>query len=312
MPGGLELLTGLGNDDVGRDMILVARRSAKAGRLPGTFWIRVDRTRRSERLRHRYDAMPSPWMASKGMLAMTVSRRHFLVASLGLVATGCKSGQPITSATPSVVWPDAQPRPRPTGEVSTHATHVVDPPAPAPRPLASNTIDVGPLNAISRTRWARGNPIRSRLNAIGRITRLTIHHEGHINPVYFSDFATTADRMERIRKAHLRRRFGDIGYHVVIDRKGRLWEGRNLRYQGAHVRDENEHNFGIMVLGNFDKQVPTRAQYDRLLETIRSTIAHYDLGHRRVFTHRELGRTNCPGRHLQDRIVRWRRLRAFA
>lgn len=253
-------------------------------------------------------------MATEGVLVMTVSRRNFLVASLGLVATGCRSGQPITANTPRVDWPDAQPRPRPTGRVAPRPTDVAMPPPPATSAASARTLhtaEVGPLTVVARSRWAGGHPIRSRLNPLGRVTRLTIHHEGHVNPVYFSDFAATADRMERIRKAHLQRRFGDIGYHVIIDRKGRLWEGRSLRYQGAHVRDENEHNFGVMVLGNFDKQVPTRAQYDRLLETVRSVTAHYGFSHRRVYTHRELGRTSCPGRHLQDRIIRWRRLRAF-
>lgn len=239
---------------------------------------------------------------------MTVSRREFMLAGLSVVAAGCATTRP----TPGILWPDATPRPMPTGDGPGRAAKPSDSPQTRLPVTSRGTVDIGPLTAIARSRWAKGNPIHSRLNPLGHVSRITIHHEGHVSPVYFSDLATTADRMERIRKAHLERRFGDIGYHAVIDRNGRVWQGRSLRYQGAHVRDENEQNFGVMVLGNFDKQAPTRAQYDRLLDTVRQLMDHYDVSSRRVYTHRELGKTRCPGRHLQNQIIRWRRLQAFA
>jgi hypothetical protein len=34
----------------------------------------------------------------------------------------------------------------------------------------------------------------------------------------------------------------DIGYHYTIDPTGRIWEGRPVQYQGAHVKMNNEHN----------------------------------------------------------------------
>ena len=62
--------------------------------------------------------------------------------------------------------------------------------------------------------------------------------------------SATAARLETIRKAHLRRdggRWGDIGYHYAIDPAGRLWEGRSLKWQGAHVKSkERRKNIGVV------------------------------------------------------------------
>lgn len=138
---------------------------------------------------------------------------------------------------------------------------------------------------------------------MGGINRITIHHEGW-TPVWFSDQASTAARLEQIRNIHVRDRgWGDIGYHYVIDRAGRVWQGREIRYQGAHVSKNNEHNVGIMCLGNFDKQRPSDAQMQSLINTLRSVQHTYKVPARRVYTHQELSPTACPGSHLQPRVV---------
>ena len=41
---------------------------------------------------------------------------------------------------------------------------------------------------------------------------------------------------------------------------GVLWQGRSIRWQGAHVQHHNEGNIGVLVMGNFDLQSPTAAQ----------------------------------------------------
>jgi N-acetyl-anhydromuramyl-L-alanine amidase AmpD len=138
------------------------------------------------------------------------------------------------------------------------------------------------------------------------VQRITVHHEGW-TPVYFTDKASTAKRLEQIRRSHVERGWADIGYHYVIDRAGRVWEGRNISYQGAHVRDQNEHNLGIMVLGNFDLQRPSDAQLTALAQTLRTLTRYYNIPISRVYTHQELNSTTCPGRNLQPRMVAIRR-----
>ncbi len=135
------------------------------------------------------------------------------------------------------------------------------------------------------------------------VTRMTVHHEGW-TPVWFTDFDHAAERIEQDRHVHVDNRgWGDLGYHFVIDRAGRLWEGRKLKYQGAHVADHNEHNIGIMCLGNFDKQQPSQVQLQTLTNTLKTLRKHYNVPINRIYTHQELNPTACPGSNLQPRVA---------
>lgn len=146
----------------------------------------------------------------------------------------------------------------------------------------------------------------ARLNPMNGVNRITVHHEGWTQ-VWFTDKATTAKRLDQIRRNHVDRGWGDIGYHYIVDRAGRVWEGRNLRYQGAHVKDQNEHNIGILVLGNFNVQQPSEAQMKALVQTIRTLMRAYNVPASRVYTHQELNSSTCPGRNLQQRMISLRR-----
>jgi len=93
---------------------------------------------------------------------------------------------------------------------------------------------------------------------------ITFHHSGDPKPFAATDYVATAQHLEYVREYHRSRNFQDIGYHFAIDRAGRVWQLRSLAYQGQHVRYNNEHNIGIVVLGNFDLQGMTQAQKDRI------------------------------------------------
>ena len=147
---------------------------------------------------------------------------------------------------------------------------------------------------------------------MGQIERITVHHEGS-TPVRFTDQPATIQRLEGIRRYHSRERgWCDIGYHYVIDRAGRIWEARDVHYQGAHVGGNNENNLGIMVLGNFDEQYPSAEQIVTLKRALITFTRRYSVPVQAVHTHRELapGRTQCPGSVLQDRMVKLRRHRS--
>ena len=133
-------------------------------------------------------------------------------------------------------------------------------------------------------------------------TRITVHHDGmdRFRSTLRSD---AADRLERIRHAHRGRRFGDIGYHYLIDPAGRVWEGRSLAWQGAHVKAQNENNLGICVLGNFELQSPTSASLDTLDRFVRAQMERYRVPTIRLRTHQEMAPTLCPGRNLQRHMV---------
>ncbi len=224
-----------------------------------------------------------------------LSRRHFMLAGVGVLIGGCATQNQGLAKLPGPPWPRIKPALSPI--IRTPSVPVITP---------SFEVPAAQLHALGRDQWARGRPLRNRLNAMHVIKRITVHHEGWTR-VPFDDFKSTAARLESIRNAHLGRGFGDIGYHYIIDRKGRLWQGRDMRYQGAHVRDHNEHNLGVMVLGNFNRQSPTDEQY----QTLRRTLVHFMKKNRvaraEVHTHQELGPTSCPGHVLQAHMVELRR-----
>lgn len=226
---------------------------------------------------------------------MDRSRRRFLgmLAALPLV-TGCATRDPFATR-PRPQWPEPYVRPTPSGPATVAR--------PRPTPVEPVVTKGVPLRAIPRSQWTAAPPIPSRLNLMQRVERVTVHHEGW-TVVDFDDQARTMQRLETIRESHLNRMgAGDIGYHYIVDRAGRLWEGRPLGYQGAHVKDHNPHNIGVMVLGNFELQQPTSAQLATLQATLTSLMGYYRVPSTRLHTHQELAPTACPGKSLQPRVA---------
>lgn len=182
------------------------------------------------------------------------------------------------------------------GSTHTDRTHPGSPDTPA-----------SGVSALSRSAWTRNNPVSSRVNPMSGVSRITVHHEGW-EPVWFNDKRTTAARIEKIRRYHVEDNgWGDIGYHYIVDRAGRVWEGRPLNYQGAHVRNNNEHNIGILVLGNFEKQAPSSAQLKSLYATTAGLSNNHRVSAGRVRSHREINPTTCPGKNLQRQMDALRR-----
>lgn len=123
-----------------------------------------------------------------------------------------------------------------------------------------------------------------------------------MSPFYETDMRSAAARLESIRRYHRDSLgWGDIGYHYAIDRAGRVYECRSLTHQGAHVKNYNEGNIGVMLMGNFDQQVPSNAQVDALSHHLSWLMRRHDVPISRIRTHREWegARTACPGSSLQ-------------
>lgn len=201
------------------------------------------------------------------------------LALLGGCATSRSGG---ASRLPGPLWPDQVITNRPT-------------PQPMPgKPDPAN----GLSGVITRRSWTSSGPIMSLINPMNGISRITVHHDA-MNSAGIRSKADAAERMNDIRRAHLNRGWADIGYHYVIDPAGRIWEGRSTRFQGAHVQDTNEHNLGIMVMGNFDEQRPTSAALATLDAFVADRMKAYRVPLSRVYTHQELKPTACPGRSLQ-------------
>ncbi len=268
---------------------------------------------------------------------MEESRRRVLWLGLGLFVTGCSSQLSSNTSIerPDVDWPDSPSRPRADRSKATAVkptttpksgparTTPIPPPTqqagkpPIPPPNVTTASKGLPRNAymteipavtyVPRAKWADSGPMMERIVPMGDINKITVHHEGW-NPVVFTDMETTAERLELIRRSHIQRLgAGDIGYHYVVDRGGRVWQAREERYQGAHVRGNNENNLGIMCLGNFDIQSPSSEQLRSLVAVIKAAQAEHKVSLSNVKTHQEINPTACPGKVLQAYMIQIRK-----
>ena len=165
------------------------------------------------------------------------------------------------------------------------------------------TLTRPPTGVIPRRQWTSATTIASQANAMVRVLKITVHHDG-MPPVTLRSRSAVMDRLELIRRSHVNvRGWADIGYHFVVDPLGNVWEAMPLIYQGAHVKDHNERNMGVMVLGNFEEQVPTRAALIALDAFVREQMNRFRIPVARVVTHQELAATACPGWSLQRHMV---------
>ena len=166
-------------------------------------------------------------------------------------------------------------------------------PAPAPKQDVS---------LVPRARWGAQSALPARMTrAAPPWTRITVHHTAmealHLRS---GGMDSAAAELRQIQKNHIHSEgWGDIGYHFLIDPSGRVYEGRQLAWQGAHAGGaNNEHNIGICLLGNFQVERPTREAIGSLERLIEDLSRRYRIPRRQVLGHQDLKTTECPGAHL--------------
>jgi N-acetylmuramoyl-L-alanine amidase len=173
------------------------------------------------------------------------------------------------------------------------------PAAAAPASAIPKTFDG---KVIARTQWTSFRPDPKEMDPLGRPNRITVHHTG--NPYAFSEssVAEVKEELRHILTGQQGAGHKDLAYHFVIDPAGRVWAGRDLRYEGRHTRGENDRNIGVMVLGNFELQRPSQAQVITLEKFLKQLQAQHKIKRGSVYTHRELTANLCPGKSLQPHM----------
>lgn len=179
--------------------------------------------------------------------------------------------------------------------------------APCKRVLPSLDLDflADKLVLHRRSEWTQTPPRMWRMRAGGTYDRLTIHHAGN-GVEKASDEQVVRHKLDGVLTAHMDRNYGDVGYHFIIDYAGRVWECRSLAYEGAHVVYQNDRNLGIMLLGNFEKQDPSIVQVEACETLVQLLRSRYRIKQHRVYGHRDLGQSACPGRQLYSHVLRFR------
>ena len=169
-------------------------------------------------------------------------------------------------------------------------------------------MDVGVIGSgmelVRKSEWTDTVPLLAKLRRAEAFDRLTVHHLGRPNA--HTDLHVVMHDLHGVLDAHRKRRFGDIGYHFVVDCAGRVWEGRSLSYEGAHVSGQNPRNIGVMLLGNFEEQWPCSKQRVSLKQLVELLRGHYGIRRRCIYGHRDLGQSVCPGRNLYSYVKKMR------
>ena len=111
----------------------------------------------------------------------------------------------------------------------------------------------------------------------------------------------------------------DIGYNFLIDKFGRIWEGRyggvDRPVVGAHTSGYNSYAFAASAIGNFDNVAPPTALVNAFgtlyawklsLHGVRGNKGSTRIGDRTfshaIMGHRDAGSTACPGRYLYAKL----------
>jgi hypothetical protein len=262
---------------------------------------------------------------------MQIARRGFVLTSLGFLAA-CATQSPARSlasasngdaADSGGLWAEgrnlppkryAQPvSPMPSVAQPNNAPRAQKIPGTAPKtvgpeskPAVADALQI-PTGydgkVIPRSAWTSFRPDPKGMEGMPRVTRITVHHEGN-SPYFGTSVNDVKARLVNVLNGEMNatRPHKDIAYHYVIDPAGRVWEARDLRYEGRHTRNNYDGNIGVMCLGNFEEQPIPPAQLAALEKFIKLTQAKHRVARKRVYTHQELSATLCPGKDLQKKM----------
>ena len=157
----------------------------------------------------------------------------------------------------------------------------------------------GEYKIMPRSDWTDEGPDETRIVAMTNIHRITIHHTAMPDDNLPDLGGDSKVRLQKILQWHKHHNnWADIGYHYVIDVEGVVWEGRNIKFQGAHAgKDEyNIGNIGVVLVGNFENYDLTEKQKVALIEFVHFLKAKYNIKSENIFAHEHFTGTKCPGK----------------
>lgn len=172
---------------------------------------------------------------------------------------------------------------------------------------------------LSRASWGADESIRRGSPSYGDIKGGFVHHTVNSNSY---SAAEVPAMIRSIYRYHVQGRgWNDIGYNFIVDRFGRVWEGRaggvDRPVVGAHTAGYNSNSFAMSALGDHTSTaVPSavRSAYARLYAW---KLGRHHADPRRyawipsgsstlvtptISGHRDAGQTACPGQRLYDRL----------
>ncbi|MCV7171496.1 LGFP repeat-containing protein [Mycobacterium manitobense] len=191
----------------------------------------------------------------------------------------------------------------------------------APLPSAVTAPGVPP-NVISRGQWGADESMRCGAPRYdSRVRAGVVHHTAGSNDYAPQDSAGIV----RSIYAYHTRTLGwcDVAYNAMVDKYGQVFEGRaggvDRPVEGSHTGGFNVDTWGVAMMGNFEKVPPTPIQLRTtgrllgwklgldhvdprgsvVLTSAGGSFTHFPRGAAprlpAIFTHRDVGNTECPG-----------------
>lgn len=133
----------------------------------------------------------------------------------------------------------------------------------------------------------QGHPYLWPLQYAKDVKFIVIHYTGLPNELPDSP----KQEMRNIFRSHaIGRGWGDIGYHFLIDRKGRVYEGRKGGpfVIGGHAVPVNKVSIGISLMGNYNEEDVPPAMLESTVELLRELTKQYKI--------KPLGKTEYNGK----------------
>jgi LysM repeat protein len=169
-----------------------------------------------------------------------------------------------------------------------------EPKAPA-KPAAAD--DDG-YELVPRSAWTN-EPVGPNHVLMGKVNRITVHHTDEHSGMDGKPDVEVVRMIERFHRGP-QKRWAAIGYHFLVGKDGKIYEGRPVKFQGAHCGD-NANNLGISVIGDMHHHLPNARQVRALKAFLDDQRVRFDVPKSRVFGHREIKPTICPG----DALFAW-------
>lgn len=169
--------------------------------------------------------------------------------------------------------------------------------------------DAGEYLIQPRSEWTEEGPDETKIVTMTNIFRVTIHHTAMPDDELPDLGGDSKVRLQKILLWHKHHQnWADIGYHYVIDPEGKVWEGRNIKYQGAHAGNEdfNVGNIGVVLIGNFEDHELSEKQKQAMFDFVHFLKLKYKIQSKNVFAHEHFKGTKCPGKFVMPYVEQLR------
>jgi hypothetical protein len=201
---------------------------------------------------------------------------------------------------------------------------------------------------VERSSWGAKAPRDALTPSNWDYSDIVLHHAGHS----YSCAVNEQGAIEQMKKAqeYDMQSFYDIGYHYALSCTGEIFEARDVRFTGSHVKGDNTGKLGIVLLENlaeageaweqeysrksmweklkgsldigrdavaFNHEMPTKVEIDALTVLIKTLKQFFNIttlgGHReyQLLAPGGEGRA-CPGKYGMQVVVQMRSTCALA